>query len=112
MSEPTEADGDERWEKHVTNEILGQGVRVRRVPRRPSSAEVEGPRSPETFAENLRGLARLAKMTPAEVAERCRVSRRWYVRLLANGLARIDKRTRPGLERLAHHFGLGRIEDF
>jgi hypothetical protein len=51
-------------------------------------------------------------MTPGEVAERCRISRRWYVRLLSNGLARIDKRTRPALERLAHHFGLGRIEDF
>src|SRR5690348_9771750 len=112
MSEPTEADDEQRWEKHVTNEVLGQGVRVRKLPRRSSGDEDEGSRDPETFAENLRGLARLAKMTPAEVAHRCRVSRRWYVRLLANGLARIDKRARPALERLAHHFGLGRIEDF
>ncbi len=112
MDEPPEPVDKQRWEKLANRDMLGRGGRVRSLPRRPSSNEDMQPRVSATFADNLRALAHLAKVTPDEVVEKCRISGRWYTRLMANGLARIDKRTRPGLERLAHFFDLGRVEDF
>jgi hypothetical protein len=111
MAKPPKSAGHRLWEKHARSEVLGHGVRVRRLPRRDPPGEEGHPRDPAIFAANLRELTGQAGLTPAEVAAQLGLSRRWYVRLMAHGLARIDKRTCAGLEHLVHLFGLRRVEE-
>src|SRR5688500_3642319 len=112
MGDGHDEDEERLWGKHVRAEVLGHGARVRRLPRRASKDGDEHPRAPSILAANLRRLTGLSGMTPSEVAARAGGSRRWYRRLADRGIARIDKRTREGLERLARLFGLKGVEDF
>ena len=112
MDDSTASDEEHGWQEHARSEILRGGGQLRRLPQHPSRQNDVRARTPKIFAENLSSLARQTKLTPGDVVLRCGISRRWYTRLMKHGLARIDKRTRPDLQRLAKFFDLGRLDDF
>jgi hypothetical protein len=100
-----------RWQKHIHSEILGQGVRVRPTPKRAPSNIEKVVREPAVFAGNLRNLISQSGLTEDEAWEVIGVERRWLRRVMKSGLRRIDRRSHQHLKRVAHYFGLKRLED-
>ena len=111
MGETQSDEGEGRWDKQVRSETLGHGVRVRPVPKRNPGKVQETQREPAVFARNLRNLLLQAKLSDPEAPAKIGVGRRWLRRASVCGLARIDKRTRADLERVAHYFGLDGPEE-
>ena len=68
-------------------------------------------RDPEVFARNLDLLTIMHRLNRVEAAEKVGANVLWYRRAVTVGLSRIDKRTRPVLERIVEVFGLTTVED-
>jgi hypothetical protein len=106
MSDPSDCDGEASWDKHVRSQTHGPGYRVRPLPKRPRSKVQEVERDPAVFARNLRSLIQHSGLTAGDAPTQIGVNRRWLRRLSSCGLARIDRRTRPDLEKIVRYFDL------